>query len=591
VAPRSGQPTLPASSRPASLTPPAFGFIVILVSAIVWVYATSFAGVFLIDDVRSIAQNPNIRSLTPLTRAMSAPEEVTVSGRPVASLTLAINYALAPADARDVFAPDLTGAHRETTERFLRNVWGYHAVNLGIHILAALTLFGIVRRTLASPSFTSIDELDARWLAFGVALIWAVHPLQTESVTYIVQRVESLAGLFILLTLYCAIRAGEADRRMFWTAAAVASCALAMASKAVAVGAPVIVLLWDRIFAPARSGSGLRRRVPLYAGLAATWIVLVAVVVEAPRHASVGLGLRDWTAWTYLLTQCGVIVHYLRLAIVPAPLVLLYDWPRVTAIGAVAPQAALLVALAIASVWGVVRRHPAGFAGACFFLILAPTSSVLPIVTEIAAEHRMYLPLAAVVALTLVGGYTLAIDLSGRRGGVHRRGRIVLAAATAGLATWYGVQTRARNLDYTSDEGMWRNILATEPHNPRAHTGYGIALLREGHYASAESELRESVRLEPGNALSQANLGAALLGEHRLDEAISYLEQSLAIQPASIDAVHNLAQAFAAQGRFASAAVAEARAAAIARSQGLADQAADFERRAAAFRALVRGPE
>ena len=150
-------------------------------------YASSFDGIFVFDDEPSIADNPNVRSLRPLTRAMAAPPDTTVSGRPIASLTFAINYALAPGDRRD-----------------LR---GYHAVNLSIHILAALALFGVARRTLVSTRMRERFGAAATPLAFATALIWLVHPLQTGSVTYIVQRVESLMGLFYLLTLYCAIRA------------------------------------------------------------------------------------------------------------------------------------------------------------------------------------------------------------------------------------------------------------------------------------------------------------------------------------------------------------------------------------------------
>src|SRR2546425_11734408 len=140
--------------------------------------STSLAGVFVFDDGPAIADNPHIHHLWPLSTAMAAPPDSTVSGRPIVSLTLALNYALTP------------------------DLWGYHAVNLAIHVLAALTPFGIVRRTLATGG-RHVSDTSLTPLALCIALLWAVHPLQTSAVTYVVQRAESLMGLFSLLTLYC----------------------------------------------------------------------------------------------------------------------------------------------------------------------------------------------------------------------------------------------------------------------------------------------------------------------------------------------------------------------------------------------------
>src|SRR5262249_26027616 len=155
--------------------------------------------------------------------------------------------------------------------------------NLAIHAAAALLLFGIVRRTTRSAA-----------IGFASALIWAVHPLQTQAVTYVVQRTESLMGLFLLLTLYAAIRAWDAPARAraWWYGLSSAACAFGMATKQTMVGAPVIVLLWDWLFAP-------RRRWSLYAALAGTWVIVAVLVILAPRPHSVGQ-LGGWTPLTYL---------------------------------------------------------------------------------------------------------------------------------------------------------------------------------------------------------------------------------------------------------------------------------------------------
>ena len=148
-------------------------------------------GVFVLDDDVSIVHNPNIRALWPLSGALSAPVEATVAGRPIVSLSLAVSYALGGLDDR----------------------WGFHAVNLLIHLAAALVLFGVTRRTMLAwmQRQRSAPGADAAptGVALAIALIWCVHPLQTGAVTYIVQRSESLMGLFYLLTLYCAIRSHD----------------------------------------------------------------------------------------------------------------------------------------------------------------------------------------------------------------------------------------------------------------------------------------------------------------------------------------------------------------------------------------------
>src|SRR3989475_12848490 len=127
-------------------------------------------------------------------------------------------------------------------------------------------------------------------------------------------------------------------------------------------------------------------------------MIAAALAAAGPRAHSVGFSFPEWPWPTYLRTQAGVVAHYLRLAIVPSSLVLDYEWPAAQSIADVAPQAVMVLALIAVTIWALVRRMPIGFAGAWFFGILAPTSSIIPIVTEIAAEHRMYLPLAAVIA-------------------------------------------------------------------------------------------------------------------------------------------------------------------------------------------------
>ncbi len=524
-------------------------------------YANSFAGVFVFDDEPAIAENVHIRSLRPLSAAMSAPRDSTLAGRPIASLTFALNYALAPADVRDALTPARGGS---PDRRFLENVRGYHAVNLAIHLVAGVALFGVVRRTLLTARLRDTFGAAATGLALSIAAIWLVHPLQTSSVTYVVQRVEVLMGMFYLLTLDCAIRArsaetptGERSERpyrvseesaapLLWSAAAVVSCALGMGTKEVMATAPLVVILWDVVF----NREAMVRRLGLYAALCSTWIILAVLVGGAPRSLSVGFGFAEWPWWRYLLAQSAVVLHYLRLAVVPWPLVLDYSWtPAASARDVVLPFA-LISALVGLTAWGLWRRSPAAFAGACFFIILAPTSSVLPIVTEVAAEHRMYLPLAAVVTLAV------AVAFAGMRRAARtpRSSRAAMRAGAAAVALIIGVcvvMTRARNADYHGYERIWSDTIAKRPRNARARNNYATSLITNGRFPEAEAHLRIAVDADPLFAEAQANLGVALCAQSRFDDGIAHLKRAIEIRPDYAAAYRNLGEAYAAQGRLA----------------------------------------
>ena len=233
---------------------------------------------------------------------------------------------------------------------------------------------------------------------------------------------------------------------------------------------------------------------------------MLAFVVQR-QFRGPSISLAPETIWLYLRTQAEVVVHYLRLAFVPAPLVFLYDWPLAPAPLWMAWQAALLTALAALTVTGIVKRHPASFLGAWFFMILAPSSSVLPIVTEVAAEHRMYLPLAAVVAAAVMGVYVAGARWAGRWTLV-----MVVVAALVGVVTVgaLGVEARERNRLYWSAEGLWQDTVAKRPNDARSKVAYGEALARAGKLAEAEAQIRRAIQLATLDATAHVRLGSVL---------------------------------------------------------------------------------
>ena len=494
------------------------------------------------DDEPAIVENPHIRQLTPPARSMSAPAGTTVSGRPVASLSLAVNYALAPEDARDTLREPLSRAPVTDADRYRRNLWGYHVFNLLVHIAAALMLFGIVRRTLLSDSLSAPYGSHSTNFALAISLLWVVHPLTTASVTYVIQRVESMMGLFYLLTLYCAIRAWNMNP--WWGGASVLACGLGMATKEAMVSAPLAVFLWDRLFVRSSAVGQNPLRWRLYAGLASSWIVLAILVAGDHRPHAAGFHFEHWPWWRYLITQAGVILHYVRLIFVPWPLVLDYDWIPASVSAAIVPVIVVTTVAAITG-WALLRRHPLAFPAAVFFLVLAPTSSVLPIVTEVAAEHRMYLPLACVIALAVFAACAALNSVMTPR----FAGPVIVLAAAAALC---GI-TLVRNRDYQSGERIWYDTLQKRPANTRARANYATILLAEGRIAEAEQHLRQAVVADPRRAEAQLGLGVALAAQRRFDEGLPHLRTAFELAPDNAEVNRNLGEAYAAQGSLAEA--------------------------------------
>ncbi|UCF32242.1 MAG: tetratricopeptide repeat protein [Phycisphaerales bacterium] len=485
--------------------------VVIIVGTVA--YLSSFSGTFVFDDNPHIIENSRIRSLWP-------PWRILDSRRPMVCLSLAVNYAMGG----------------------LEDLWSYHAFNLTIHILTALTLLGIIRRTLMSGAWARLPAHSAPWIALAAALIWVVHPLQTQCVTYIIQRGESMMGLFYLLTLYCVIRGVDSPHRRLWYAAAIVACALGMGSKAVMVTAPLVVLLYDWVFISKSMGQVLRLRWGLYLGLAATWSVLFASglikgVFSPPSYASVtvGLGFKGISPLEYLATQPGVVLHYLRLAIWPHPLCLDYGWPVARTAWALIPPALIMGVLLAGTAWALLRKLWWGFLGTWFFLILAPTSSVMPIRDPI-YEHRMYLSLAAIVILAVIAGHMLLGRL------VHRVSirRFLAAGLTLAIVVVLSYGTYRRNRVYESPLAMWSDVVAKRPGNVRAHYNLGRNLAQQGRLDEAVEAYRETVRLEPTHYFAYNNLGTSLAKQDKFDEAIKAFRRSRQISPSFAEAHFNL---------------------------------------------------
>jgi tetratricopeptide (TPR) repeat protein len=492
--------------------------LVLLVALGIAAYWNGLGAPFIWDDDPAIVTNHTIRAVLPLSDSLSPPLETSVAGRPIANLSLALNYAMGGLDER-----------------------GYHWWNLAVLIASALLLFGIVRRTLVSLKQTR--SADA--LALVSASIWLAHPLLSETVDYVTQRTESMMGLFFLLTLYAAIRARQARHTVRWQAISIAGCALGMATKESMVVAPVAVLLYDRVFEFPSMRDAVRARGWLYAGLAASWVELGALMWRWPRST---VGTAAVSPWVYLLNQIQMIARYVGLAVWPQSLVADYGLPRPLVAADVLPQALLLLLMIGGAMVALVRWPAIGFLGAMFFLTLAPTSSVVPIASEVGAERRMYLPLAAFVVLAVSLGW---IVLERLRSGWPTRSRAILYAAmcAAGVVVVaLAVRTAFRNREYATPMSLWESVVARRPHG-RARFALATELVGENRHDEAIAQLREAVRDFPD---ARAGLGTELFAQGRAVEAIEVLDPFVRANPANpnrIPARLLLGQALLAQGR------------------------------------------
>ncbi len=483
-----------------------------LIGAIGLVYANSLAVPFVFDDYSAIVTNPTLRHLWPLGPVLAPPHAAgeTVGGRPLLNVSFAINYAIGGLGVR-----------------------GYHVGNILFHCATTLLLCGLIRRTwpkTAAPNAARSGTV----VALAIAAVWALHPLATESITYVSQRAESFAAFWCVLTLYAFVRGTEREAvpvasaaALRWYLVAIVACGGGIASKEIGVSAPLIVWLYDRTFVAGSFATAWRRRWRIYVALGATWILAGwLLLINGDRGGTVGFSTAGVTPWTYALTQSEAIVRYLGLALWPQSLVFDYGTTTVQHLRDVAPQVVVIVLLAGAAGIAWSRAPQIAFLGAVFFLVLAPSSSFVPIVSQTIAEHRMYLPLAVCV----IAAVAMAASFAGSRG--------LLAVAVGAIAL--GALTAHRNQTYRSAFTLWSDTVAKRSNNPRAHNNLAVLLIERGRYQSAADQEFAALRLDPDFAEAHNNLATALSALGRRTDAIAHLREAVRLRPDYAEAYNNL---------------------------------------------------
>jgi tetratricopeptide (TPR) repeat protein len=497
--------------------------VLVLAAAVAGCYSNSLGAPFVLDDERSLTLDPGLASW--------APSPVEPPSRRVAYLSFKVDYRLHGLDPA-----------------------GFHATNVAVHVLAALAVYALARLLLsrAGRGAARGERADAvAPAAFAAALLWAVHPVQTQAVTYVVQRIASLAALFYVaaLALYLAAREGRGASRALAYAAALAAGLLAMFTKEIAFTLPLAIVLAEVLFL---EGPRLRRLAAVAPFLAL--LPIVPWTYLAPHRAAEGLlrggdaaaRLGGLSRLDYLATEARVLVTYLRLLVLPVGQNLDYDYPVEHGLGSppVLLSGALLLALLAAGAWLARRRatgaRVAGFGVVLFFLALSVESSVIPI-ADVIFEHRLYLP--SVGAALAVGA--LLAEVTARRPAAAPRAWAAVAAAALAL----GAATFARNRVWRDPVTLWRDVAEKSPNKARGHYNLGNALREAGDLAGAEREWMRAVEIAPLHSGAENQLGSLALVRGDLPSAEAHLRRALAPPWAVPDANYNLALVLEAMGR------------------------------------------
>ncbi|MEQ1894386.1 MAG: tetratricopeptide repeat protein, partial [Planctomycetota bacterium] len=400
----------------------------------------------------------------------------------------------------------------------------YHLVNLTLHFLSAWLLWELLTRLLRAPRAPDSLRASAPFIAAATSALWLVHPLLVDAVTYVIQRTELLMSFFLLATLLGSLRGATGRAR--WNFLAVLACFLGVGSKEAMAGAPLLVVLMERAFVFGTFRAAFARRRGFYLALFASWIPLALIVASGPRDETAGFDVGvAW--WRYLLTQGAMILHYLRLAFWPEGLVIDHGKRLVESVSEWLPGVLVVGALFLVTCWATARRPLLGFAGACFFLILAPSSSIVPILTEVGAERRMYLPLAALLALVMLGLWRL-VGLFAER---ERARRLALAAVVALLVLPATAATIARNAVFRSELSIWEDAVHKLPENPGARNNLGRVYTKLGRLEDALAQFQTAVQLPDCGVDAYTNLALALADLGRLEEAEAYLRSVVADNP------------------------------------------------------------
>jgi protein O-mannosyl-transferase len=497
-------------------------FFLLLSTIVLLIYSNTFKAPFVFDDNMNIQNNTSIRlgKLT-IENIVTAVSESHLQSRPIANISFALNYYF----------------HQY-------NVTGYHIVNVLIHVTTGIFLYFFVKTTLHLP-LLHFKDTTATWIASFTVLLWLVHPLHTQSVTYIVQRMNSMASMFYVLSMLLYTRGRlTSDKRRQWLlfTGCILAGILAIGSKEIALTIPFFLLLYEWYFFQDLSLIWFKKYLISFAGVM-VFLALSALMymgTETLHNILVVPGDFDFTLTERVLTEFRVVIVYLKLLLFPHPSQLNIDYDFPLSRSLFDPISTSFALGTIIGMFGLAlyiskKERLLSFCVLWFFGNLVIESSV--IMLDILFEHRTYLPsmLLSLLVVTLVVRYTKLPWL-----------RVVVLCA---VALVYAVWTYERNSLWANEIALWSDCVVKSPHKARPHTNLGYALMSQGNLKEAIHHYTEALRIAPSYVIAHNNLGDALARQGQVAEAVYHYTEALRLNPHYAEAHNNLGNALMDEGK------------------------------------------
>jgi Tfp pilus assembly protein PilF len=498
-------------------------FLLSLALIVILIYADTIDSPFIFDSKKNIESNPHIRiSKITLNELADAAFKSPSKQRPLSNISFALNYYL----------------HGY-------NVVGFHVVNLLIHISTGFFLYFFVKSTFGTPALNTRYS-NYMLISFFTAAIWMVHPLQTQSVSYVVQRMNSLCAMFYMLSIlfYARFRLSQRQRNKWWLfSGCILAGALALASKQIAATLPVFIMVYEWYFFRDLDLKWLKNHIPLLAGclLLAAVIALALLGSNPLDRVLAGYKGRDFTLTQRLLTEPRVILFYLSQLLWPHPsrLNLDHDFPLSNSL--MDPMTTIYSIITITALIGLAvvtvrKQRLLSFCILWFFGNLVIESSIIPL--EIIFEHRIYLPSMA---------FSLMVALAACRWVKPTWLQAVLLCimVTAG-AIW----TYERNTVYSDRVTFWQDCVDKSPRKARPHNNLGVALADQGYHDEAIEKYHKALEIDPLYQDSVTNIGLSLAEQGKIKESITQFLKALEINPKDSKTLNNLGAALIVEKRY-----------------------------------------
>lgn len=487
------------------------------------IYSNTTEAPFVLDDGHNIENNPNIRieSLS-LKELGKAAFQSPLHHRPIANISFAINHYL----------------HQY-------NVKGFRFVNVLLHVLTAIFLYFFIRDTLKTPALRA-HYGQRGWIPFFAALLWLVHPVQTQSVTYVVQRMNCLGSMFFILAMWfyvCGRQQLSRKKKTSRYAGCVLAGVMSLGSKEIAATLPFFIFLYEWYFFQQFDRAWLRRQLyPFIVSLIFLAALTFSYMGSNPLESLLsGYQVQDFSLGQRLLTQSRVIFFYLGLILFPLPARMNIDHHFLLSTSLTEPLTTLfsiigLIALVTIAIL-LARRH--SLLSFCLFWFLGNQiieSSVIAL--EIVFEHRLYLPsmMMILMAVVLVDRLLRPVSLK----------VVLLCTMTAVFSFW----TYERNRVWQNEVSLWQDSARKSPAKARPNNNLAIALVEEGELEHAVNLFKKALRARPYNATLHKNMGNLMMELNRTEEAVHHYTWASRIQPTNPELHYKLGDALMQQQKY-----------------------------------------